>query len=99
MVESGGQGQRTYGQWWGSTEEQVTVALDAVRQVSLAGLQSVGATAEDAAFLLDIALDKALQGDPIRALSPSPARGHPEGPFCWTSPWTRPFRVTPCGGW
>ena len=68
MVESGGQRRRTFGQWWDSTEEQVTVALDAVRRVSLAALQSVGATAEDAVFLLDIALDKALQGDPVRGM-------------------------------
>ena len=68
MVESNEQRQRTYGQWWDSTEEQVTVALDAVRRVGIAGLQSVGATAEDAAFLLDIALDKAIQGDPVRGM-------------------------------
>ena len=76
MVESGEQRQRTYGQWWDSTEEQVIVTLDAVRQIALAGLQSAGATAEDAAFLLDIALDKAIQGDPVRGMVSVPRWVH-----------------------
>lgn len=59
---------RTYGQWWDTTEELVTVPLEAVRRVGLAGLQAGGATPEDAAFILDIAIDKALQGDHARGL-------------------------------
>ena len=68
MAQSGSQGQKTYGQWWDTTEERVTVPLEAVRQVGLATFQAAGATEEDAAFLLDIALDKALQGDQVRGI-------------------------------
>ena len=67
MVESR-QPIRTYGQWWESAEEQVTVPLAAVEKVGLAVLQAAGATAEDAAFLLDIGLGKAMQGDYVRGL-------------------------------
>ena len=63
---------RTYGQWWDTTEELVTVPLEAVRRVGLAGLQAGGATPDDAAFLLDVALDKALQGDHARGLGRLP---------------------------
>lgn len=67
MVESK-QPIRTYGQWWESPEEQVTVPLAAVEKVGLAVLQAGGASAEDAAFLLDIGLGKAMQGDYVRGL-------------------------------
>ncbi|MEE9286310.1 MAG: Ldh family oxidoreductase [Dehalococcoidia bacterium] len=64
--------QRTYGQWWDSTEEFVTVSLKAVRRVCLAGLEQGGATPEDAAHILDVNLDKAIQGDHARGLGRLP---------------------------
>ena len=72
MVDSGAQ-RKTYGQWWDSTEEKVTVPLEAVRRVGLATFEAAGATPEDAAFLLDIRLDKALQGDVVRGFRRLPA--------------------------
>lgn len=62
------QPEKTYGQWWESSEEQVTVRLSAVEQVGMAALREAGASEEDAAFLLSICVDKALQGDYVRGL-------------------------------
>ncbi len=65
--------QRTYGQWWDSTEEFAQVRIDAVRRVALAALEQAGATPNDAAFILDVSLDKAVQGDHARGLGRLPA--------------------------
>ncbi len=62
------QSEKTYGQWWESSEEQVTVPLSAVEKVGMAALREAGASEEDAAFLLSIAVAKALQGDYVRGL-------------------------------
>ena len=72
MSESPDLRQRTSGQWWDSTEEFVTVSLEAVRHICLAGLQQGGATPEDAAYILDVNLDKAIQGDHARGLGRLP---------------------------
>ena len=72
MARGEGQERRTYGQWWGSTEEMVAVPLASVRRVGLAGLEAGGASPDDAAFLLDIRLDKAFQGDHARGLAGLP---------------------------
>ena len=62
------QSEKTYGQWWESSEEQVTVRLSGVEKVGMAALREAGASEEDAAFLLSIAVAKALQGDYVRGL-------------------------------
>ena len=62
------QTEKTYGQWWESSEEQVTVRLSAVEKVGMAALGEAGASEEDAAFLLSMAVAKALQGDYVRGL-------------------------------
>ena len=62
------QTEKTYGQWWESSEEQVTVRLSAVENVGMAALREAGASEEDAAFLLSMAVAKALQGDYVRGL-------------------------------
>ena len=59
---------RTYGQWWDTTEEMVDLPLAAVERVSLAALQEAGASRGDAEFLLDVSLEKALQGDHARGM-------------------------------
>lgn len=64
--------ERTYGQWWDFNEEMVEVRLDAVRRVCLTALQQAGATPDDAAFILDVNLDKAIQGDHARGLGRLP---------------------------
>ena len=64
---------RSYGTWWGIDEEMVAVPVSGIRQVVMAGLQKGGASAEDAAYLLEISLNKALQGDHARGLRGTPA--------------------------
>ena len=71
------QPEKTYGQWWESSEEQVTVRLSAVEKVGMAALREAGASEEDAAFLLSISVDKALQG----RLRPGPG-SHPQARDC-----------------
>ena len=76
MAESGvedGIPRKTYGQWWDSTEEYVSVPIEPVRRVGLATFEVAGATPEDAAHLLDIVLDKALQGDVVRGFGRLPS--------------------------
>jgi LDH2 family malate/lactate/ureidoglycolate dehydrogenase len=68
MVETKDFGERTYGQWWQIDEETVQVPLTPLRAVCLKALTDAGASEADAAFLLDIRLDKALQGDHARGL-------------------------------
>jgi len=60
---------RTRGQWWQHDEAMVEVPLDAVRALGLAALQQAGASADDAEFVLDTFLDKAIQGDHARGLA------------------------------
>ena len=60
--------QRTYGQWWQHNEDFVTVSIDWVRDLGVAAYRSVGASAEDAAFLVSLNLDKSLQGDHTRGV-------------------------------
>jgi LDH2 family malate/lactate/ureidoglycolate dehydrogenase len=64
--------QRTYGQWWQSTEELVQAPLAEVRRVCIAALVRAGATAEGAAYLVDARLDKTLQGDHARGMGRFP---------------------------
>ena len=71
-MSTGAPRQLTYGQWWDTTEELVTLSLDAVRRVCLAGLEEGGASPEDAEFILQSPLDKALQDDHTRGLGRLP---------------------------
>ena len=71
-MPEGDEKRRTYGQWWDTTEELVTTPLEAIRRVATEGLQAGGATPDDAAYVLDIFLDKALQGDHSRGLGRLP---------------------------
>ena len=71
-LPDGQEKKRTYGQWWDTTEEEVTVSLEAVRRVVAAGLQAGGASPDDAAYLMDIFSNKALQGDHARGLGRLP---------------------------
>jgi len=59
---------RTAGQWWSTQDEMVDVALAPVRQLAIDVLVVAGASREDAPFLADVNLDKALQGDHARGL-------------------------------
>ena len=63
---------RTYGQWWDTTEELVRVPVDRVLEIGIAALKSGGATEENAAFIMDQSLMKALQGDHTRGLGRLP---------------------------
>ncbi len=63
---------RTYGQWWDSTEPRVRVAIADLERVGRAAYESVGASAEDAAFLTATNLDKAIQGDHARGVGKIP---------------------------
>lgn len=65
-------GSRTYGQWWSSNQPIVRVSIADVERIGRAAYESVGASADDAAFILDMNLDKALQGDHARGLSKVP---------------------------
>jgi LDH2 family malate/lactate/ureidoglycolate dehydrogenase len=65
--------ERTAGQWWQTTEPFVTVTLPSLRRLGTAAYEMAGASAEDAAFLLAMNLDKALQGDHARGVDRIPA--------------------------
>ena len=67
-----GESRRTYGQWWDSDEPRVRVAIADLERVSRAAYASVGASAEDAAFLTATNLDKAIQGDHARGVAKIP---------------------------
>lgn len=60
---------KTSGQWWETRGDSVTVSLDAVRSRAIALLVASGASAEDAAFIVDVHVDKALQGDHERGIA------------------------------
>jgi LDH2 family malate/lactate/ureidoglycolate dehydrogenase len=64
--------QRTFGQWWDHAEDRVQASLAGIARIGRAAYVSVGASPEDAAFLLDVNLDKALQGDHARGLGKVP---------------------------
>jgi LDH2 family malate/lactate/ureidoglycolate dehydrogenase len=68
MAEAANVRERTFGQWWDTREERVAVPLEKLRRFGLAALERAGASPEDAAFLLNISLDKALQGDDARGM-------------------------------
>src|SRR5260370_37975098 len=59
---------RTYGQWWQFDGEMVEVSVEAVRELGLTLLRKAGAADDGAAFLVDMSLGKALQGDHTRGL-------------------------------
>ncbi len=65
--------ERTFGQWWDSTDEMVTLPFEAVRQFGLEALQAAGATSEGAEYIFNIQLEKALQGDHARGLRNLPS--------------------------
>jgi L-2-hydroxycarboxylate dehydrogenase (NAD+) len=59
---------KTYGQWWDSPGERQRVQIADVYRLGLAGLERSGAGQADARFLVDMFLDKALQGDHTRGI-------------------------------
>ncbi len=63
------QSTRTAGQWWTAKGESTTVSLAKTRDLAIALLQQAGANDEDAAFIADIHLAKALQGDHERGMT------------------------------
>lgn len=58
----------TAGQWWTTMGETVAVSLTQFRDTAVTLLVQAGATPVDAAFIADIHLDKALQGDHERGV-------------------------------
>lgn len=65
MAES----EMTAGQWWSTKGEMTTVPLRQIRALAIALLEKAGATANDAGFIADIHLGKALQGDHERGIA------------------------------
>ena len=59
---------RTAGQWWRHDETHAVVAVAQVRELVMAAYAAGGATHEDAEYLAQGHLDKALQGDHARGL-------------------------------
>jgi len=64
---------RTFGQWWDSTEPRVGVSIVELTAIAQRAFESVGATADDAAFLTETYLDKAIQGDHARGVGRIPS--------------------------
>jgi LDH2 family malate/lactate/ureidoglycolate dehydrogenase len=64
--------ERTGGQWWQTDEPFVTVTLPSLRRLGIAAYEKAGASPEDAAFLLGMNVDKALQGDHARGVDRLP---------------------------
>lgn len=60
--------ERTAGQWWQSGDAMVSASLHEVRTAALNALVDSGANPADAAYIADIHLDKALQGDHARGI-------------------------------
>lgn len=60
---------RTSGQWWETRGNLATVPLEDVRGRAIELLRATGAAAEDAAFIVDVHVDKALQGDHERGIA------------------------------
>ena len=63
---------RTFGQWWDSNEPFVRASIDELTRVGTAAYESAGARPDDALFLFDTNLDKAIQGDHARGLGKLP---------------------------
>jgi ureidoglycolate dehydrogenase (NAD+) len=59
----------TTGQWWTTEGESITVSLSDVQDIATALLEKAGASPPDAAFIADIHLAKALQGDHERGVA------------------------------
>ncbi len=59
----------TDGQWWRRQDEMVTVSYAQLRKAATALVEKLGAASDDAAFIVDTHLDKALQGDHERGLA------------------------------
>src|SRR5437016_4282794 len=68
MAKARDEAERTYGQWWDFDEAFVEASVEAVRRLCVAALQDAGASAEDATFIAEARLAKALQGDHTRGL-------------------------------
>jgi LDH2 family malate/lactate/ureidoglycolate dehydrogenase len=60
--------ERTAGQWWYNDEEHVEVPVGAVRIAGQEILRRIGADADEAEYLFEIYLNKAVQGDHARGL-------------------------------
>lgn len=60
---------RTSGQWWVTGGESVTLSYSTLRQAAISAFRELGADEPDAAFIADIYLDKALQGDHERGVA------------------------------
>lgn len=60
--------ERTAGQWWFASEETAVASVNETRRIGQALLEAVGATRDEAEFLFEIFLDKAIQGDQTRGL-------------------------------
>ena len=68
MIEPPDTRQRTFGQWWDSTEPFVQVSIDEIDALCQAAYLSVGTAPDDAAYLVATNLDKAIQGDHARGV-------------------------------
>ena len=60
--------ERTGGQWWTTDEEMTIAPVASTRAGGQQVLQAVGATSDEATYLFDVFLDKAIQGDLTRGL-------------------------------
>jgi LDH2 family malate/lactate/ureidoglycolate dehydrogenase len=59
---------RTFGQWWDANGPYVTLSVERTRAFGIAAYEHAGAAPDDARFLIDTNLDKAIQGDHARGL-------------------------------
>src|SRR2546421_569375 len=64
---------RTAGQWWSSSDEMTSVPLATVRGLAIGALVAAGASHDDAGFIADVNIDKAIQGDHARGVRHLPA--------------------------
>ena len=60
--------ERTAGQWWYNDEEHVEASVSAVRRAGQEILRRIGATSDEAEYLFEIYLNKAVLGDHARGL-------------------------------
>lgn len=60
---------RTYGQWWDTPGARTQLSIDDTRSSGIAALMAVGCDEAGAAFITDLCLDKALQGDHARGVT------------------------------
>jgi LDH2 family malate/lactate/ureidoglycolate dehydrogenase len=68
MSRSGAEKETTYGQWWGSTEEFVNVRIEPIERICHAALEQAGATPDDAHYITEICIEKAISGDDTRGI-------------------------------